>query len=169
MWDDHRKVIGSHDDHDNFDGQPYSSLAPHTNNTPFKASLNQGGVNCTKIWCLVQPKHKFSPLNDSTWMSYYDSPQHFKQCCCQLPCQWQQLIPATKQMPHHRTWSYPLTRVEWLQQEIQWILYWICYLLQWIPSPKHLQSCKQCQWLLCLQHQWQWWLTSTWLWLAPVS
>jgi len=44
-----RQVVGSHDDHDNFDGSPHSSWAPPTSNEPLEASLNKGGIDGIKL------------------------------------------------------------------------------------------------------------------------
>ncbi len=54
MWEACRKAIGSHDDHDNFDGSPHSSPAPSTSNKHPNDTLNKGGIDGIKLSGLVQ-------------------------------------------------------------------------------------------------------------------
>jgi len=77
-----RGTVRSHDDHDNFDGKPYSPLVPHKHNSHLRISLNQGGIDYTKLLCLVQQQPKFSHFEDHMQIPYQDLLKLFNQRHC---------------------------------------------------------------------------------------
>jgi len=72
-----RSTIGSHDDHDNFNGQPYASMAPHKHNRHHQVFIKAEGANCFKIQCLLQLQLHFYHNKGSTRIPYQDSSKIF--------------------------------------------------------------------------------------------